>query len=85
MDFSFLEDPYNEIFRYNRILETTSKTVAYPHKTITSNDRYRAIALITFLSNDEEMIEYIYSQLTEDDFKAIKQIRNSIYDKEVSD
>jgi hypothetical protein len=85
MDFSLLENSYNEIFCYNRVLETAAKAVAYPHKTITSNDRYRAIALITFLSSDEEMIEYIYSQLTEDDFKAIKQIRNSIHDKEVSD
>jgi hypothetical protein len=85
MDFSLLENSYNEVFRYNRILEIAIKAVAYPHKTTTSNDRYRAIALITFLSSDNEMVEYIYSQLTEDDFKAIKQIRNSIHDKEVSD
>jgi hypothetical protein len=64
--------------RYESILERATRLVAHPHHAITPHDKHRAIALIIFLSSDEELCEYIYSQMTQDDFKSVKQIRESI-------
>ena len=66
------------IERYESILDRTTHLVAHPHHSITPHDKHRAIALITLLSSDDELCEYIYSQMTQDDFKAVKQIRESI-------
>lgn len=65
--------------RYNEILNVVCKVIAYPHTTITTLVKHRALILISFLNNDDDMFEYLYSQLTEEDFKSIKQIRKSIY------
>lgn len=68
--------------RYNEILNIVCKVIAYPHTTITTLDKHRAFVLISFLNSDDNMFEYLYSQLTEEDFKSIKNIRKSIYDKQ---
>ena len=64
--------------RYEKILDIATRVVAHPHTALTVHDKHRAIALIRFLSSDDDLCEYIASQMTEDDFKSVKQIRNSI-------
>jgi hypothetical protein len=64
--------------RYEEILDIATRVVAHPHTALTAHDKHRAIALIKFLSSDYELWGYIASQMTEDDFKAVKQIRESI-------
>ena len=64
--------------RYESILERATRLAAHRHHAITPYDKHRAIALITLLSSDDELCEYIYSQMTQDDFKSVKQIRESI-------
>jgi hypothetical protein len=65
---------------YEVILDIATRVVAHPHTALTAHDKHRAIDLILFLSSDDELCEYIVSQMTEDDFKAVQQIRNSIND-----
>jgi hypothetical protein len=64
--------------RYEEILDIATRVVAHPHTALTTHDKHRAITLIKFLSSDYELWRYIASQMTEDDFKAVKQIRESI-------
>ena len=78
MDFPAQEDMFNEI------LDIASRVIAHPSKTVTPHDRHRAIILISFLSDDDGIVEYIYSQMTEEDFKLTKQIRKEVHDKEVA-
>ena len=70
--------------RYDEILNTVCKVIAYPHTIITTLDKHCALVLISFLNSNDDMFEYLYSQLTEEDFKSIKHIRNSIYDKKIT-
>ena len=70
--------------RYDEIFNTVCKVMAYPHTSITTLDKHRALVLISFLNSDHDMFEYLYSQLIEEDFKSIKHIRNAIYDKEIT-
>jgi hypothetical protein len=70
--------------RYERIWQLAAKIVAHPHQVTTPHDKHRATQLINLLSNDDELIEYIHSQMNEDDFKQTRQIYTSIYDKEIS-
>jgi hypothetical protein len=70
--------------RYNELLDLVSKVIAHPHTTIVPHDKHRALILVSYLSNDQDMIEYLYSQLTQEDFKAIKQIKESIYGKKIT-
>ena len=65
-------------FHYEVILDIATRVVAHPHTALTAHDKHRAIALIRFLSSDDELYEYIVSQMTDDDFKAVKQISDSI-------
>ena len=69
--------------RYDEILDVVSKVVAHPHENTTLHDKHRAIVLISFLSGDNDMVEYFYSQMNEEDFKLTKQIRASVAKKEV--
>ena len=69
---------------YNKIWQITSEVIAHPHRTITPHDKHRATVLISFLSGDDEMVEYIHSQMNEDDFKQTKQIRTFVHDKEIT-
>jgi len=66
--------------RYEKIWQITAEVIAHPHCTITPHDKHRATVLISFLSKDDEMVEYIHSQMNEDDFKQIKQICASMHD-----
>lgn len=70
--------------RYERIWQLAAKIVAHPHQVITPHDKQRATQLINLLSRDDEMVEYIHSQMNEDDFKQTKQIYNSIHGKEIT-
>ncbi len=64
--------------RYEEILDIATRVVAHPHTALTAHDKHRAITLIKFLSSDYELWRYIASQMTDDDFKSVKQIRDSI-------
>jgi hypothetical protein len=70
--------------RYEEIWQIAAKVIAHPHRTITPHDKHRATVLISFLSGDDEMVEYIHSQMNEDDFKQTKQIRAFVHDKEIT-
>ena len=70
--------------RYEKIWQITAEVIAHPHRTITPHDKHRATVLISFLSGDDEMVEYIHSQMNEDDFKQTKQIRTFVHDKEIA-
>jgi len=63
---------------YNRIFDRVKKVIAHPHVTITDHDKWRAAILLQLLVEDQEFVEYIFSQLTEDDFKEIKNIRKAV-------
>ena len=63
--------------KYQSILDRVTRIVAHPHTTLTEHDKHRAILLINILSSDYEFCEYINSQMTQDDFKAVKQIQES--------
>jgi hypothetical protein len=67
--------------RYDEIFSFVQKIVAHPHTTITAHDKHRAVILISFLNEDDELVEYIYSQLTQDECKLIKQMRKEISGK----
>jgi len=66
--------------RYNQIFNVVSRCIAHPHSTLVPHDKQRALALISFLSKEDEMVDYFYSQMSEDDAKAVKHIRKSIHD-----
>ena len=70
--------------RYEEIWQLVAEVIAHPHRTTTPHDKHRAIVLINFLSEDNDLVEYIHSQMNEDDFKQTKQIRTFIYDKEIT-
>ena len=63
---------------YDRIFDRVKKVIAHPHVTITDHDKWRAAILLQLLVEDQEFVEYIFSQLTEDDFKEIKNIRKAV-------
>ena len=67
--------------RYDEIFSFVQKIVAHPHTTITAHDKHRAVILISFLNEDDELVEYIYSQLTQCECKLIKQMRKEISGK----
>ena len=67
--------------RYDEIFSFVQKIVAHPHTTITAHDKHRAVILISFLNEDDELVEYIYSQITQDECKLIKQMRKEISGK----
>ena len=59
----------------DRLLRYVCAAIAHPHTTITEHDRHRALALITHLFSDEDVRQHVYSQMNEDDFKQVKNIR----------
>jgi hypothetical protein len=63
---------------YQLIFDIATRVVAHPHTALTAHDKHRAFVLIRFLSPDDGLCEYIASQMTEDDFKTIEKIRESI-------
>jgi hypothetical protein len=67
-----------EIDRYEHIFNLVQLIVAHPHKSLTQHDKLRACILISFLNNEDDLTEYAYSQLTEEEHKQCKQTRKSI-------
>lgn len=59
----------------NRLLHYVSAAIAHPHVTITEHDKHRALEIIRFLYPGEHTIEHFYSQMNQDDFKQVKNIR----------
>jgi len=69
---------------YDKILNRVSKIISHPHTYVTMHDKHRAIVLIGLLSDNDDMVEYLYSQLTQEEHNLIKQIKNFVYDKEIT-
>jgi hypothetical protein len=67
-----------EIDRYESIFNLVQLIVAHPHKSLTQHDKLRACILISFLNNEDDLTEYMYSQLTQEEHKQSLQIRKSI-------
>jgi hypothetical protein len=64
---------------YDRIFDRMKKVIAHPHVTTTiDHDKWRAAILLQLLVGDQEFVEYIFSQLTEEDFMQLKRIRKDI-------
>lgn len=66
--------------RFDRIFNLVSRVIAHPHTNITDHDKHRALVLISFLSENEQMVEYLYSLLTKEEHKATKLIRKFVVD-----
>jgi hypothetical protein len=62
---------------YERTWQLAAKIVAHPHQVITPHDKHRAIRSLIFYPEVMNLIEYIHSQMDEDDFKQTKQIQLS--------
>jgi hypothetical protein len=65
---------------YEKRWQLAAKIIAHPHQVITPHDKHRAIVFLTLFSPDDDLVEYIYSQMNEDDTKQTRQILASIYD-----
>lgn len=59
----------------NRVLDYVCAVIAHPHSAITEHDRHRALEIIRYLFPNEHIVEHLYSQMNEDDFKQVKNIR----------
>jgi hypothetical protein len=59
----------------DRVLHYVCAAIAHPHTTITEHDKHRALEIIRFLYPGEHTIEHLYSQMNQDDFKQVKNIR----------
>ncbi len=57
------------------VLRYVCAAIAHPHVTITEHDKHRALEIIRYLFPDEEIVEHLYSQMNQDDFKQVKNIR----------
>ena len=78
-DFSHLSDTdfcFNK--RHQSIFNIIQQIIAHPHTTITEHDMHRAVVIISFLSSDDELNEYVHSLLTKYDVEKIKQIRTFV-------
>ncbi len=59
----------------DRVLRYVCAVIAHPHTTITEHDRHRALEIMRYLFPDADVVEYLYSQMNQDDFKQVKNIR----------
>jgi hypothetical protein len=59
----------------DKVLRYVCAVIAHPHVTITEHDKHRALEIIRFLYPGEHTIEHLYSQMNQDDFKQVKNIR----------
>ena len=66
---------------YDQLFKRIQRIIAHPHDTLTAHDRCRAAMIINLLYDDDDTVEYIYSTLTQEDFKMIKQIRKQVDNK----
>ena len=65
----YIEDYSEKVLRY------VSSVIAHPHLTVTDHDKHRALELIRYLYPDEQIVEHLYSQMNQEDFKSVKAIR----------
>jgi hypothetical protein len=65
--------------RYHSIFTIIQQIIAHPHTTLTEHDMHRAVVIISFISGDDELNEYVHSLLTQHDVEKIKQIRSFVY------
>ena len=59
----------------DKVLRYVCAVIAHPNVTITEHDKHRALEIIRYLFPDEHIVEHLYSQMNEDDFKQVKNIR----------
>lgn len=67
---AYSKEKAEKVFKY------VSFVISHPHTTLTEHDRHRALELIRYLYPEEEIVEFLYSQMSEEDYKAVKAIRN---------
>jgi hypothetical protein len=68
------QDIFDMIYA-DKLLRYVSAVIAHPHATITEHDKHRALEIIRYINPDEEIVEHLYSQMNQDDFKQVKNIR----------
>jgi hypothetical protein len=66
--------------RFDEIFLLVQHLIAHPHETITEHDKHRALVLISFVSRHDDLVEYLYSQMTQDDYDKTKKIRKDVLD-----
>jgi hypothetical protein len=66
--------------RYEKRWQLAAKIIAHPHQVITPHDKHRATVFFALFSDEDGLVEYIYSQMNEDDIKQTRLILASIYD-----
>ena len=66
--------------RFDEIFLLVQHLIAHPHETITEHDKHRALVLISFVSRHDDLVEYLYSQMTQDDYEKTKKIRQDVLD-----
>lgn len=66
--------------RFDEIFLFVQHLIAHPHETITEHDKHRALVLISFVSRHDDLVEYLYSQMTQDDYDKTKKIRKDVLD-----
>jgi len=66
--------------RFDEIFLLVQHLIAHPHETITEHDKHRALVLISFVSGHDDLVEYLYSQMTQDDYDKTKKIRKDVLD-----
>jgi hypothetical protein len=59
----------------DRMLRYVCAVIAHPHETITEHDKHRALEIIRYLHPDQDIVEHFYSQMNQEDFKQVKNIR----------
>ena len=59
-----------------KVLQYVCSVIAHPHKTITEHDRHRALEIIRYMYSDDQIVEHLFSQMKQDDFRLVKNIRD---------
>lgn len=59
----------------DRVLRYVCAVIAHPHTTITEHDKHRALEIMRYLFPDADVVEYLYSQMNQEEFKEVKNIR----------
>lgn len=59
----------------DRVLRYVCAVIAHPHTTITEHDKHRALEIMRYLFPDADVVEHLYSQMNQEEFKQVKNIR----------
>ena len=57
-----------------KVLKYVCSVIAHPHKTITEHDRHRALEIIRYMYSNDQIVEHLFSQMNQDDFRLVKSI-----------